>query len=209
MKRCPVDPDEPVRSYWQRRLHQHHEDTYRGIPLVKLPEDLRAYQHVIEEVQPDSIIELGTARGGSALWFADQMTVMFGRGRVITIDVSLVDIPDDRITFIHGNALDVVDKVALAMYEHGLERPLVVEDSSHTFDNTLAALRAYETFVPVGSYFVVEDTIVDTDLSVWPKTTGAGKAVKAFLQENDRFEPVPADLYGITMHMGGWLKAVR
>jgi cephalosporin hydroxylase len=36
-------------------------------------------------------------------------------------------------------------------------RALVVDDSAHTYDTTLAALRGFSRFVAPGGWFVVED----------------------------------------------------
>lgn len=200
-----VDVDGPVRTYWRDRLHQHFSERYRGRALVKFPEDLRTYQGIIEATQPQIIIELGTYDGGSALWFADQLRVLCGGGRVISVDYHACDLRDERISFIRGDLRDVVDQVTMMIID---ERIMVVDDSAHTFDITLSALRLYSSFVTKGCYFVVEDTIVDTDLSIWPDIKGAGKAVEAFLAENGRFVVRDHDAYGLTMHMGGWLEAI-
>ncbi|MBE3048289.1 hypothetical protein IMZ48_38455, partial [Candidatus Bathyarchaeota archaeon] len=39
------------------------------------------------------------------------------------------------------------------------ETAMVIEDSSHTFKNTLSVLRNYSRFVKKGMYFIVEDGI--------------------------------------------------
>lgn len=201
-----VDPDKPLRDYWLARLVTHVADTYKGLALVKFPEDLRTYQIIIEDTRPEIIVELGTHQGGSAVWFADQLSTFTGNGHVVTVDVLPVTIPDPRITVVRGDLRQVVQHVG-AIVEG--RRTMVVDDSAHTYDVTLAALRSYARYVTKGCFFVVEDTIVDTDLSIWPDIKGAGKAVKDFLLEEDRFIPRDLDLYGVTMHMGGWLEAIR
>ena len=218
--RITVDPDETVATYWRRRLEQHVHDSYRGLQLAKFPEDLRAYQHIIERSRPEIIVEIGTGAGGSALWFADQLTSILGDGLVVTIDVTHPKaISDDRITFIHGDAVERFGVVKELIDEtHGYilkttgvdraVRVMVVDDASHMYEQTLSTLRSYNTLIPSGSFYIVEDTIVDTPLSIWPNTQGAGGAVKTFLAETTRFVAEPYDIYGLTMHMGGWLRAI-
>lgn len=196
--------DDSLDTYWRKRLEGHTSDRYRGYGLVKFPEDLRTYQHVIEETTPEVIVELGTASGGSAIWFADQLQVLCGWGSVITVDLNVAEAKDPRISFVVGDLRTVFGDVQRLVAGR---RTMVVDDSAHTFEVTLAALRTYAPLVTKGCYFVVEDTIVDTDLSIWV-TSGAGKAVDAFLAEEPRFERRDRDTYGITMHMGGWLEAV-
>jgi hypothetical protein len=36
-----------IRDYWLARVAQHEFDWYAGVRLLKLPEDLRAYEHLL------------------------------------------------------------------------------------------------------------------------------------------------------------------
>ena len=49
----------------------HHKVTYKGVPAIKCPFDYTLYQMIIQEVQPDLVIEIGTNKGGSTLYIAD------------------------------------------------------------------------------------------------------------------------------------------
>ncbi|MDP6849209.1 MAG: CmcI family methyltransferase [Kiritimatiellia bacterium] len=59
---------------------------------------------------------------------------------------------------------------------------MVMEDSSHRYDHTLAVLRAYSTIVTPGSLLIVEDTICHHGSDQGPKP-GPYEAVEAFLAE--------------------------
>ena len=60
-----------------------------------------------------------------------------------------------------------------------------------------------------GQFFVVEDTIVDdAEMSIFGDH-GVTPAIDAFLLEESRFVRQNLDLYGITMHSGGWLECVK
>lgn len=50
--------------------------TYKGLINIKTPFDLALYARLIWELQPKTILELGSFQGGSALWFADHMSVL-------------------------------------------------------------------------------------------------------------------------------------
>lgn len=62
-----VDLTDSVRDYWLRRLHQHNHDSYAGLTMSKFPEDLRVYEHLLWEIRPNVVVEVGTDHGGSAL----------------------------------------------------------------------------------------------------------------------------------------------
>jgi cephalosporin hydroxylase len=178
--------------------------------MAKMPEDLRTYEHVIWGTKPKVIVELGSgSTGSSGLWFADRLDILSGGGKVISIEkTGQVALEDPRITFIHGDLTDqkVAERVAdLA----GGADVMVVEDSRHDYNTTLAALRLYSPLVKEGQIFVVEDTIVDDKEASIFGDHGVLPAVDAFLLEEPRFVRQNLDLYGITMHSGGWLQATR
>ena len=56
---------------------------YHNLLLNKLPCDLFIYPDIFYHNKPDTIIEIGTARGGSSIWFSD----LIPDGKVITIDI--------------------------------------------------------------------------------------------------------------------------
>jgi hypothetical protein len=63
--------------------------SWLGVPVLKAPTDLWAYQEILSEIRPDLIVETGTAAGGSALFLAS-ICDQLGHGRVLTVDI------DDR-----------------------------------------------------------------------------------------------------------------
>src|SRR5262245_50649460 len=75
--------------------------SYRGCPPRKCPFDLAIYMDVIWELRPRTIVEFGSNRGGSALWFADMLTAYQIEGaHVFSLDYHPVkDLTDPRITF--------------------------------------------------------------------------------------------------------------
>lgn len=204
-----ADLAEPVESFWRRRLAQHTQDTYRGRILAKMPEDLRVYQHLIEESGPDVIVELGTYDGGSAIWFADQLTVMRGGGRVITVDIRQPSAPitDERVAYINLPLAEAYDAVA-SLIPAGA-RVMVAEDSAHVYQSTIDALRLFSGLVTKGCWFVVEDGVVDEPISIWAGG-GVQPAIADFLATPDgaRFAQHDLAIYGLTTDHNGWLEAI-
>jgi len=205
--------DDTLRNYWKARLQLHHFDTYRGRPMAKMPEDMRTYEHVIWATQPEVIVELGAGSvGASAQWFADRLDSLCGGGEVIAIDIEpphpQAAFDDARITF---RRADLTAKKTVSMVKRLVKgkRAMVIEDSRHDYDTTLAALRLYSPLVQEGQFFVVEDTIVDdAEMSIFGDH-GVAPAIEAFLSEEPRFVRQNLDIYGVTMHSGGWLEAMR
>jgi cephalosporin hydroxylase len=223
----PMRLDAAVRDLWMSRAHQHSHDSYAGVRISKFPEDLRTYEHLLWAMRADTVVEIGTWNGGSALWFRDRLRDMrtYGRireSRVISIDVDLtlaktamreVDPEHDGITLLEADVRDptLPDRVRDLLPEGA--RCLVVEDSQHIYDSTYAALTGFSDLVPLGGYFVAEDGCVDVEemrLDGWPR--GVLPAVADWLDTpgGRRFEVRrDLELYGLSCHPGGFLQRVR
>ena len=121
------------------------KSTYFGVPAIKSPMDFWVYMEIIYEIKPDFLIEIGNNYGGSTLAFAHMFDNM-GRGRVIGVDTNHDKIPQivrghPRITLLTGDACSLLPDVKKFITAN--DTVLIVEDSSHTYENTLNVLRAY------------------------------------------------------------------
>jgi cephalosporin hydroxylase len=162
---------------------------WQGVRAQKCPLDLWVYQEILHEVQPDLIVETGTAEGGSAFFLASMLDLL-GRGAVVTIDV--LERPDyprhPRITYLHGSSTDP----SIVGHVGGLigpdDRVVVILDSDHGKGHVLDEMRAYAPCVSRGSYLIVEDTNINGHPVLPEFGPGPWEAVEEFLQENDQFE---------------------
>jgi cephalosporin hydroxylase len=185
--------------------------TYFGVKTLKSPVDAWIYQEILFETQPDVIIEIGNASGGSALLLA-HICDAIGKGRVIGIDLSHKELPQQvldhkRILFIEGDACDNFERVRSLVSRD--ERVLIIEDSAHTFDNTLNVLRLYSTLLKAGDYFIVEDSICHHGLDIGPDP-GPYEAIEAFLNENSDFQSDRSrERFLITWNPKGYLKRTK
>lgn len=186
----------------------HHKTTYRGVDCIKCPFDYVLYQMIISEVRPDLIIEIGANKGGSAYYLADLLDVS-GKGVVHSIDIE--DRVDERVKshariefFFDGwEAYDLEQTKQFGVI-------LIIEDSSHTYQNTLDVMRRFAPIVSHGSYFIVEDGIVD-ELGMSAQFGGGPvKAIKEFLKSTNDFvlDTQWTDFFGknATFNTIGYLK---
>src|SRR5215831_15949000 len=186
MEECLDWPLSRVLPILQRRIMQ--GSTYQGIPTLKNPLDFWIYQEILWETRPEIIIEIGNFHGGSALALAHACDNL-GAGRVIGIDATHDNIDPrvavhPRMTLITGDANEMYSVVE--RHVGGNRSVMVIEDSAHTYENTLNLLRTYSPLVGVGKYFIVEDSICHHGLDVGP-TPGPYEAVEAFVGMNEQF----------------------
>jgi cephalosporin hydroxylase len=163
--------------------------SYFGIKTLQSPNDFWVYQEIIYRTKPDVLIEIGNFCGGSTLALAHIFDAM-GHGRIIGLDIDHSKVPElvtshPRITLIEGDACQSYDLVNALISPH--ERVLVIEDSSHTYQNTLNVLRLYSRFIKPNDYFIVEDSICHHGLQIGPKP-GPYEAIETFINESANFE---------------------
>lgn len=186
--------------------------TYKGISMYKNPFDLALYTKLLWDAKPRSIIEIGSQAGGSAIWFADQLSAQGLEGQVFSIDINKVQsITHPRVTFLQGDALQLGDTLPPSEIA-ALARPLlVIEDSAHTRKASLAVLEYMEPLMRPGEYLVVEDGIVDHLPAVRHLFDGGpNAAIAAFLETYGHRWMVDRQLcdffgYNVTWNTNGFL----
>lgn len=198
-----------------------------GRPIIQYPQDILIVQEVINNVNPDIIIEIGIAHGGSII-FSASILQLIGKKDSFVIGVD-VDIRDhnrkeiekspmsERIKLIEGSS---IEKSTIMQVEEHIEpgkKVMVILDSMHTHDHVLKELKAYSKYVTKDSYIIVQDThIEDLPNEFWadrpwshgdsPKT-----AVFEFVKEDDSYEidSYYEDKAMITCAKSGFLKRMK
>lgn len=188
---------------------------WQGYKTTKYPNDLILYQQIIHKFRPEVIIECGTDRGGSALFYA-HIFDLEGQGEVITIDKSndrrikegkLPKHP--RVTYINGNTVDpnVRDRVKDLVSS---KRCMVTLDSNHRRGHVKTEMRKYGKLVTKGQFMVVEDTCLHGHPVRPNDPPGPYEAVEWYLSHWHDFErDSVGEKYLITQNPGGWLKKVK
>lgn len=200
--------------------------TWLGRPIIQYPTDLIVLQELIWRLEPDLIIETGTAFGGTAVFYASILEAL-GKGKVITIDRdlrshnyrSLTQHPlSDRICPIVNDSIspDTLSYLQCTIDKNLLQTVMVCLDSNHTHEHVLQELRLYGPLVSVNSYMIVFDTAIEFMMKEKPKDRpwGPGNnpytAVQEFLRNNYHFA-IDRDIERramITAAPNGWLRKI-
>ena len=190
---------------------------FHNIRTIKNPLDLWMLQQIAYEVRPDFVIETGTWKGGSALWWAHTLNGMgLENARVLTVDVqdftkegaSSHPLWKKYVKFFHGSSTDprIVAQIAQRVKGH---RAIVNLDSDHSMKHVLEELRLYAPMVNPGSYMAVEDTHLDGIPTHPEQGPGPTAAIRKFLTEaaGQDFEPDSSrEALVMTSYPGGWLR---
>ncbi len=227
------DAFETLSKYWVKvGWNQKYVYTFSwfGRPVIQLPEDMIRMQEVIYQLRPDVIVETGVAHGGSLVFYASLMQAM-DKGHVIGIDIEIRPHNREaieahplfhRIELVEGSSTDpsIVDTVKNMIRDD--EKVLVILDSNHTYQHVLDELNAYADLVPVGSYIVATDGVMQelTDVprgqTEWDEDNPT-RAASDFAKNDDRFVVVQPEwpfneselTENVTHWPGAWLQRVK
>ena len=183
------------------------KNRFLGVSTLQSPSDAWMMMEIMYDVKPDLIIEAGTFHGGSANLWAIILEHINPDGRVITIDIEdqresaakQAPIAKRKVDFLLGSSTD--PKIVEEVYRlaEGKKRVLVMLDSLHSKEHVAAEIEAYAPLVNVGSYIVVQDTMV-----------GPKAAIDEFLAGTDTFvADRKRERYADTGSVRGYLQRVK
>jgi len=165
------------------------ENTFwHGHQILKCPLDMWIYQEILWKIKPDFIIETGTFRGGSALYYAHLFDLQ-DKGEVITIDINEGQNQPQhpRIHYLSGSSIDpmIYNQVKAMVGEDKVV--IVILDSDHSRDHVFQEMNMWHTMVTPNSYMIVEDSNVN-GFPVRPDFgPGPMEAIDDFLRINNSF----------------------
>lgn len=188
----------------------HHNVTYRDIKAIRSPFDYVIYQMIIFSTKPDLVIEIGTKIGGGALYIADLLNII-GHGILHSIDI-------ERQSF-----KIVEEHPRIKLFYDGWEnydlkntgdfkKILVIDDASHMYEDTYAAMNKFAPVVSADSYLIIEDGIINELGQEKPYNGGPLKAIREFLKQHSEFivDRTWCDFFGqnATFNVNGYLKRI-
>lgn len=174
---------------------------WKGIQMLKDPLDLALYPMLLWELKPATVIEIGSFKGGSALWLADLLSAMGVQTQIRSFDINpaLVEVRDERISFAfadsHRPFTLPLDELAR------LPHPWLVIEDAH--QNLCELLRTFDEMLRPDDYLVVEDLILpSTYLDFRHFVRQAGHRYVVDTRYTDLFA------YNGTWNVNGFLKRV-
>ena len=182
-------PPEFLKSYQAGHLLYQ----YRDIPCLKNPIDLAIYLQVLWREKPKTLIEIGSERGGSAVFFSDICKVYGFDTQIISIDLDPPSIEHHGVIFRQGDVCELGNVLPAHELEVMPHPWLVIEDSAHTFAGCWAALEFFAKHLRSGELLIMEDGILD-ELGLSDRYDGGpNRAIAEF----DKARP---DIFSIDTH---------
>lgn len=131
--------------------------SYRGVEFLKDPYSQIMYKKLITEMKPKTIIELGTWKGGSALYFNDICNLLKLDTKIYTFDINTEQVKvKNNKNIIVGKYVAGEPKKYLEKTFKNLKHPVLITEDAHRGIPEL--LLFVDKYLKVGDYIVVEDT---------------------------------------------------
>ncbi len=212
-------PDAEVITHFNNLYLSHYgvflKTKWRGINIQQTPTDMWAVQEIMQETMPDFVIETGTLKGGTALYFASILHDLCETGKVITVDIIKQTDGVEKFPLFKDYVIpligDSVSDEIIGNIEKLVQgkRALVFLDSNHSTPHVLKEMKLYSRFVPLGGYLIVNDTRLSNSPAT-DYTQGPLAAVEEFLKSNrDFILDRGREKFLLTFYPKGYLKRVQ
>jgi cephalosporin hydroxylase len=174
---------------------------------------LALYTLLLSKLRPRTIIEIGSASGGSGLWFSAQARGLALDAVVYSFDIKPPNIKDSENLFFSFGDIYQLQNSNLPEILESCPRPLlVVEDGPHTYEGCMAALEFFHKHLHAGDYIVIEDGIVN-ELGYKNYKNGPNRAISDFLEDKRKNYIVDTDYcsffgHNVTWNTNGYIRKI-
>lgn len=174
---------------WYYNTFVWNKTSWLGVDCWKSVADMWNYQEILWELKPSLIIEFGSNRGGSALFFAHVVQRMGHPFTVLSVDINhrALDpavLDDPNIVFVESSSVDagVVDHIRRLKAE--FPGPIfAILDSDHSKEHVLAEMTMLRPLLTRGDYLLVEDSCVNGHPILPGWGPGPYEAIEAYEDE--------------------------
>jgi cephalosporin hydroxylase len=172
--------------------------------------DLMTYQEILAEVRPDWVIETGTMTGGRA-WFLATICELLGHGQVISIARRQPDGRPEhpRLRYVAAAPHTPEARERVCRIVGPDPHALVILGSRTRRDPTRREFESFAPLVPVGSYVIVEHTVLNgfpVDASFGP---GPHDALRRLMNLHGEFlADSTRERHALTFNQGGFLRRI-
>ena len=194
--------DEISKTFYQHCHLERREPVWRGVKIVKLPNDLMLYAQVIQENKPDGSSKRERNSADRRCTSRTCSTWLARAGRLSRLTSIRQRLPMTRASPISRTAARIRKLSSESSRWLATDSVMVVLDSDHSRVHVKWELRYYGPMVTPGQYLVVEDCF-NKDA----KKAGPGEAVDWFLSVHKSFVQTNLDQrYLVGFCRGGWLR---
>jgi len=129
--------------------------SWRDMPLFKTAFDFSIYTMLLWDLRPRTVLEVGSADGASAIWFADLLQLFGIDAHIYSVDLHRPTREHANVTFLQGDSY-AIERVFPPELLRDLPRPWLVVEDAHV--NVFGVLGYFHEHLRAGDYLIVEDS---------------------------------------------------
>jgi cephalosporin hydroxylase len=210
---APVPVADDLRDAFTTAYHRSlawGETRWLGYPVPNVATDLVTYQEILTEVRPDWVIETGTQEGGRA-YFLATVCELLGHGEVI----SVANHPRQgrpthpRLRYLIAPPHEPPAREMVTAIVGSEPHAVVILGSRTRRDRIRREFESFAPLVPIGSYIIVEHTVLNgfpVDASFGP---GPHEALRRLMNLHGEFlADSTRERHALTFNQGGFLRRI-
>jgi len=178
--------------------------------VERAPTDLVAYQELVARVRPDWIVDIREADGDGGGMFFASLCELVGSGRVLSVQTdSGGERPQHpRLTYVTGSPTqDATRREVFETVGEGANALVIIAPARAR--DVVTEFRAYAPLVGVGSYAILEGTILNGHPVLPGYGPGPTEAIQMILKNRNDFVPDHRpERFGLTFNPRGFLRRV-
>ena len=124
---------------------------WKGIALGKSIYDFALIPMIIWENRPETILEIGSGEGASAIWMADLCKTYNLPTQVYSMDIEPPSIQYENVTFFEGDSRQIS-----TFDTENLPHPWLILEDAHVEVNKI--VKYFEKHMHTGDYIIIEDS---------------------------------------------------
>lgn len=124
--------------------------------LFKTAYDIAIYEMLLWEVKPRTIIEIGSASGGGAIWMADLTKSLGFECNILSMDLYPPDLEHDLVEFLKGDSNLIEETFSMEVMRQ-LPHPWIIIEDAHV--NVKGVLENFDPCLESGDYVIIEDSM--------------------------------------------------
>ena len=130
---------------------------WKEYDIFKSSNDLVVYWMIFQEIKPEVIIELGSGRGGSAIWMADICKSLGLDTEVISLDIEMPTATHPNVTFQEFDLMSIgcTDITIPARDKLNGKKKIIIEDAHVNLLNVFVEL---DKLLETNDYLIIEDS---------------------------------------------------
>ncbi len=181
-----IDRSDIPETVWKNLLSNNYLRVWKGTILLKGIMEITLYPMLLQELRPQTIIEIGAFNGGSAIWFADLMDIFGIESHIYSmdIDLSLLDEKaknDQRIRFLQGDCNHIESLFSPELLST-LPHPWFITEDAHVNSGGILDY-FHKNGLQSGDYIIIEDTNPwvwkhQRDEDIWAKDYSANDEMR-------------------------------